>query len=144
MALNKIAVFGVLRGTMAMLGERQKVLARNIANANTPGFEAKDVDNKSFNRLLANTLQGKGTQSGRLTMQVSEPGHIRRSGSGSGAAKYKIISRPDSETTLNGNSVVLEEQVMRVAETRMRYETAAGLYEKSMGLLRLAISRPGR
>ncbi len=144
MSLNRIAVFDVLRGTMAMLGERQKVLARNIANANTPGYVAKDVDDKSFNKLLSNTMHGQNTSSRHLTMQVTEPGHIRRQ-NGSGASKtFKVVDRPDSETTLNGNSVVLEEQVMRVAETRMRYEAAAGLYEKSMGLLRLAISRPGR
>ncbi|PHS25339.1 MAG: flagellar basal body rod protein FlgB [Robiginitomaculum sp.] len=144
MSMNRIAVFDVLRGTMAMLGERQKVLARNIANANTPGYVAKDVDDKSFNKLLSNTMHGQGQQSGHLAMQVTEAGHIRGKAAGAASAKFKIIARPDSETTLNGNSVVLEEQVMRVAETRMRYEAAAGLYEKSMGLLRLAISRPGR
>ncbi|MDQ7017891.1 MAG: flagellar basal body rod protein FlgB [Robiginitomaculum sp.] len=144
MSLNRIAVFDVLRSTMAMLGERQKVLARNIANANTPGYVAKDIDDKSFNKLLSNTMHGQRSSGPHVTMQVTEPGHIRRQGSRGASKTFKVVDRPDSETTLNGNSVVLEEQVMRVAETRMRYEAAAGLYEKSMGLLRLAISRPGR
>jgi flagellar basal-body rod protein FlgB len=143
MSLNGLAVFDVLRGTMSMLGERQKVLARNIANANTPGYVAKDIDQKNFAKMLAGMQSGKRQGGGRLAMQVSDPAHI--SGAGGKAAKaYKVVASPDSETTLNGNTVVLEEQVMRVAETRMRYEAAAGLYEKSMSLLRMAISRPGR
>ncbi len=147
MSIKGIAVFDVLRGTMSMLGERQKVLARNIANANTPGFVAKDIDDKDFSKVLSSTVAGRGAQGGHLSLRVSDPRHITSAhgvAGQSGAGKYKVVARPDSETTLNGNSVVLEEQVMRVAETRMRYEAAAGLYEKSMGLLRMAISRPGR
>ncbi len=147
MSIKGLAIFQVLRGTMSMLGERQKVLARNIANANTPGFVAKDIDSKSFGRALSGAIQKNGASSGHVSLKVSDPAHIHRSNGSSStgvSGNFKIITRPDSETTLNGNSVVLEEQVMHVAETRMRYEAAAGLYEKSMGLLRLAISRPGR
>jgi flagellar basal-body rod protein FlgB len=51
---------------------------------------------------------------------------------------------PDSETTLDGNSVVVEEQMMKIAETRMDFETMVGLYQKSLGLLRLASRSPTR
>ncbi len=145
MSMSNIQIFQALRGTMSMLGERQKVLARNIANADTPGFVARDVDESHFQKLLNQSAAGNGRGVGRVTLQVTDSAHIRSSSTGNDPSRsYKIVSRPDSETTINGNSVVLEEQVMRVAETRMRYEAAAGLYEKSMGLLRLALSRPGR
>ncbi len=146
MSMNNIQVFQILRDTMAMLGARQKVLARNIANADTPGYTARDIDQKSFRRALESAMgQGAKGASG-LSLKVTEPGHLRGPAGASGApgAQFKVIQAPDSETSMNGNSVVLEEQVSRVAETRMRYEAAAGLYEKSMGLLRLALSRPGR
>ena len=54
------------------------------------------------------------------------------------------MKSPDSETTLDGNAVVVEEQMMKIAETRMDFETMVGLYQKSLGLLRLASRSPGR
>jgi flagellar basal-body rod protein FlgB len=45
---------------------------------------------------------------------------------------------------VNGNSVVIEEQMVRAQENRMRYESALTLYQKSIGLLRTAIRAPGR
>ena len=49
----------------------------------------------------------------------------------------------DSETTLDGNAVVLEDQMLKLTETRMEYDAAIGFYQKSMGLLRMAARRPG-
>ncbi len=47
---------------------------------------------------------------------------------------------PDSETSSNGNSVVLEEQMMKVSENQMDYQTATTLYSKGLGLLRMAVT----
>ncbi len=145
--MSDLPVFAALKGTMSMLGARQKVLARNIANADTPGYAAQDVDEKHFAKALQNSMSGqKKPGGGRLALQVTEPGHMAGRGGASyrGSSLHRIVESPNSETTINGNSVVLEEQVSQVAETRMRYEAAAGLYQKSMGLLRIALSRPGR
>jgi flagellar basal-body rod protein FlgB len=58
--------------------------------------------------------------------------------------KYaKAVKAGDSETTLDGNAVVLEDQMMKLTETRMEYDAAIGFYQKSMGLLRMAARRPG-
>ncbi len=144
MSLGDIPVFAVLRGTMGMLTARQKVLAENIANSDTPGFTPRDVDPDSFKNLLDAARSGKKTAA--ITLRTSDPRHIassRATGSAM-AASVKMIKSPDSETTLNGNSVVLEEQVAELADTRMRYEMAVGLYQKSVSLLRLAIKTPGR
>ena len=63
-----------------------------------------------------------------------------------GGASLGIHSKqsPDSESTLDGNAVVVEEQMMKIAETRMDFETMVGLYQKSLGLLRLATRSPTR
>ncbi len=55
-----------------------------------------------------------------------------------------MIRTKDSETTLNGNSVVLEEEMMKMSEARMDYDAAIGFYQKSMTLLRMAARAPGR
>ena len=52
-------------------------------------------------------------------------------------------AQPDSETTLDGNSVVLEEQMLKMGEARAGYDAAVGFYQKSLGLIRMAARRPG-
>jgi flagellar basal-body rod protein FlgB len=75
-----------------------------------------------------------------LSMARTNPGHM---GVG-GKFEPRIVTRVDSETTLDGNSVVLEEETIRAAETRMQYETGLALYQKGLLLLRLAMKPPGR
>lgn len=134
-------IFQLMKARLNMLGQRQKVVAENVANVSTPGFVPKDVDQKSF----AHVMQGIAAQSGgagRTQMMATSPGHIGAQHSRS--ASVSIISAPDSETTLDGNKVVVEEQMMKVAETRTEFETMVGLYQKSLGLLRIASRSPTR
>ena len=76
-------------------------------------------------------------------MVATQAGHMAPAPS-AGSATMATTKTPDSETTLDGNAVVVEEQMMKIAETRMDFETMVGLYQKSLGLLRLASRAPGR
>ena len=51
---------------------------------------------------------------------------------------------PDSETRMDGNKVVLEEEMMKMQDARLNYETALGLYQKSVALIQMAIKPPGK
>ena len=53
----------------------------------------------------------------------------------------EMMKKPDFETTPTGNSVVLEDQMVKVAETQMDYQTVTSLYAKSMGLFKIALGR---
>jgi flagellar basal-body rod protein FlgB len=64
--------------------------------------------------------------------------------SGGGSTAASIVTRDDSETTIDGNAVVLEEQMARAAETRMAFETSIALYQKGLELVRMAARAPGR
>ena len=59
------------------------------------------------------------------------------------AVKNKAINSPDSETTLDGNSVVLEEEMMRMSQARMDYDTAVSFYNQSLAMIQQAAKRPG-
>ena len=59
-------------------------------------------------------------------------------------ARFDTTAAPDSETTLDGNAVVVEEQMLKMAESRMAYDAAIGFYQKSMQMLRMAARPPGR
>jgi flagellar basal-body rod protein FlgB len=131
MDLAHTPFFGILRERLQQLGQRQRLIAENIANSATPGYQPRELDASAFIRAL--DREG-------LAMARTQPGHM---GPG-GRLEPRIVTRPDSETTLDGNSVVLEEQTIRAAETRMQYETGLALYQKGLMLLRMAARPPGR
>jgi flagellar basal-body rod protein FlgB len=81
-------------------------------------------------------MQPAQTSAGHL------PGGVRRPGANAGA--FKTVKGADTETTLDGNSVVLEDQMIKMSEARMQYDAAIGFYQKSMALLRMASRAPGR
>jgi flagellar basal-body rod protein FlgB len=60
------------------------------------------------------------------------------------ALTARVIESPDTETTIDGNSVVLEDQMVRAAETRMAFESGLALYQKGLQLMRMAARPPGR
>lgn len=125
--------FSLLRARLDFLGARQHLISENIANASTPGYTPRDVDEKAFVRALESASRAQES-SGRGAFAQG----------GSKMPETRIIDRPDSETTFDGNSVVLEEQAMRAMETRMQFETGLSLYQKGLQMLRLAARAPGR
>jgi flagellar basal-body rod protein FlgB len=128
--------FGMLRARLDQLSERQRLIAENIANASTPGYRPRDIDTAGFERMLAGAAGGRGG----VTLVRTNPGHMTAGGS----ADVRVITRDDSETTIDGNAVVLEEQTARAAETRMQFETSIALYQKGLELVRMAARAPGR
>jgi flagellar basal-body rod protein FlgB len=130
--------FNLLRARLDQLSERQRLISENIANASTPGYRPRDVDTSGFERMLASA---GGAGSSATIIARTHPGHM---GAGGGPASAPIVTRNDSETTIDGNAVVLEEQMARAAETRMAFETGIALYQKGLELVRLAARPPGR
>lgn len=136
-------IFSMLKARMEMLGARQKVIAQNVANVSTPGYTPRDVDVDKFNRAMANGDVGGGNKRG-VAMTTTQPGHIAAGSRAPLADGVSLQKSPDSETTLDGNSVVVEEQMMKLAETRMEFESAVQLYAKGLALIRLAAKSPTR
>ncbi|MGE3141873.1 MAG: flagellar biosynthesis protein FlgB [Hyphomonadaceae bacterium] len=136
MDLSETSYFGLLRARLGQLSERERLISENIANAATPGYVPRDLDASAFQQMLAAQTDGGG-----MRMQRTNAGHMT---AGGGAPAVRIVDQPDSETTIDGNAVVLEEQSMRAAETRMAFETGVALYQKGLELLRMAIRAPGR
>ena len=76
----------------------------------------------------------------------TDPAHIAgrplSGGAGGGADPYAPQASPDSETRLDGNQVVLEEQMSKMTEARMDYEAAIDFYQQSMNLISIAARAP--
>ena len=59
------------------------------------------------------------------------------------AAAFKVAENPNSEETLDGNGVVLEDEMVKLTNVRMDYDAAVGLYQQSLSMLKTAIREPG-
>jgi flagellar basal-body rod protein FlgB len=137
MNLDTIPLFSMLRGKLGYLNQRQQLIANNVANSDTPGFTPADL--KAF------TFQGQveASQNNATAMRATSAGHMSAPGTSRQITSWTPETAPDSETTLNGNRVVLEEQMIKMTEARMDYDAAISFYQKSMNLIRMAARRPG-
>lgn len=136
---DDIPVLAMLRQSMGYHSDRQRVIAQNVANADTPGYVPKDIAASEFQRALNGAAPSRVQP---VTLAITEPGHIQ--GSARTASSWRAQSAPDSETTINGNAVVLEEQMVRSNDNRMRFETALSLYQKGLDMIRSAARSPGQ
>jgi flagellar basal-body rod protein FlgB len=134
MGFADLPLLNQIKGRMTWLDERQRVVAQNVANADTPGFVARDL--KTPTDFAAALRQG-----GPLQMVRTSAAHIAPAPAN--VARFTSQASPDSETTLDGNSVVMEEEMLKMAESRMAYDAAIGFYQKSMQMLRMAAKKPG-
>jgi len=141
MDLSQIPLFQMLRGRLGYLSDRQKLIAENVANADTPGYAPHVLKPFSFQAQMQ--AQGLAATGGASTMAVTNPGHMLPPHAGGSHGAAKPVAAKDSETTLDGNSVVLEEEMLKMGQARMDYDAAISFYQKSLNLIRLAARAPG-
>lgn len=133
MGVADLPLLQQIRGRLGWLDERQRLIAQNVANSDTPGYVARDL--KAPTDFAAAMANGGGLQ-----MAQTSSRHLSSAGP---RARFEAMEAPDSETTLDGNAVVVEEQMLKMAESRMAYDAAIGFYQKSMQMLRMAARKPG-
>jgi flagellar basal-body rod protein FlgB len=132
-AFDDIPLMSLLKGQMGYLNQRQKIIAQNVANADTPGYTPQDL--KSFDKVLAAQGPAAAQMLVRTDPKHLEPARLQ------GAVAAPVYA-PDSETRMDGNSVVLEEEMMKMTDSRGDYDTASTLYEQAMSMIRTAVSKP--
>ena len=133
MDLSKLSLFKIIGARMGYLGERQKVLAENVANADTPHYRPSDLKAMDFPAVL------RGDQ--RIRMATTNQVHLAGVTPGNIFQVEKAAFGKSYETSPSGNAVVLEEQMLKVSELQANYQLAANLYQKNLGMLRSAIGR---
>lgn len=125
---------GIMRlaGSLASYAAmRQSLIAQNIANSDTPGYRARDME--SFAKLVENKGIGAGS------MRATRPGHFGAT-PGTVSASGEEITQFGAEAP-NGNNVALEDQLVRSAQVKQTHEMALGVYKTSIDILRLGIGR---
>lgn len=133
MSVTDLSLLNQIKGRLGWLDDRQRVIAQNVANSDTPGYGARDL--KVPTDFAAAMNKERGVQ-----VMTTHAAHIAPAGQ---PVRFDVNRAPDSETTLDGNSVVVEEQMLKMAESRAAYDAAIGFYQKSMQMIRLAARKPG-
>ena len=143
MDINGIPLFSMLQNKLSYLAERQKVIAQNVANSSTPGFTPQDL--KPFDKQPG--AGRSGSAGAAVQLAQTEGGALAGAAAAGGgkakAATFASVASPDSETTLDGNQVVLEEQMIKMSDARTEYDAAVGFYQKALGMLHQAVQKPG-
>lgn len=133
MDLNKLTLFGLVKGRMGWLAKRQEVLAQNIANADTPDYKPQDLKAFNFQEMIRRPQT-------RLNAVTTSPLHL--TGARKSTSEFaQQENRTPYETAPDGNAVVLEEQMAKVGETQMQFELTNELYRKHMGMIKIAIGK---
>lgn len=132
MNLPDMPLLGILRDRMSWLNARQTLLSQNVANADTPGYAARDLKPMDFESALK-----QSTAQAFEGLVTTDPGHIAVSMNGPSHIGDAQITQQD--TTSSGNSVSLEQEMIKVADTQAQYQAATNLYSKMVGMMRTAI-----
>ncbi len=138
MNLPDIPILNLLRERMSWLNTRAGVLSQNVANADTPGYAARDLKALDFRDALKRSMQSAGS-GGWLTL--TNPRHIAAA-TDSGSA-FEDTPSNEAEANPTGNTVSIEEEMMKVADTQAQYQAATNLYAKAVGMMRTAIDKSG-
>ncbi len=128
MDLSDVPLFALADRRLAWVDARQSLLAQNVANADTPGFRARDL------KPFAATLQQAAF--GGATLALTDPGHMAGTlPGGPGLARQAAEQAPD------GNAVSLDKELVKVADTDAAQELVTSLTKKYLGLVRTTIGK---
>jgi flagellar basal-body rod protein FlgB len=134
MPLSLDSYLGVHQKALQVYGQRTSVLANNIANADTPGFKAQDVD---FRSVLGATGTSATQQALPLSGTNSAHLHTASAGSDAGAGmKYRVPLAP----SLDGNTVDVQQEQAAFADNTVRYQAALTFLSDKFKSLMTAIT----
>jgi flagellar basal-body rod protein FlgB len=133
MSISDIPIFSMLRTKMQWHQERQRLLAENVANAETPRFRPRDLVAPKFD----DAMTANGTT---LTMTRSDPNHVSLAGFTAGA-QFEAERKAPYQVRSTGNAVSVEDEMLKVAANQMDYQAVTSLYSRSLGLLKSALGK---
>jgi flagellar basal-body rod protein FlgB len=131
MPISDLPILSMLRTKMQWHQERQRLLAENVANADTANFRPHDLAPPQF--APTGALVGNERP---VALATTQPGHI------AGATNSRFGDRGVGyDVRPTGNAVNLEDEMMKVAANQMDFQAATSLYSRSMGLIRTALGK---
>lgn len=124
---DRIETLRMAGALTAHAAERQKLIAQNVANADTPGFRARDLG------AFAETYRA-GVSTG---MRSTRPEHL----TGVSWGGTERAEDAGGEPAPNGNTVSLEDEMIRIAATRREFDLSLAVTRSAMSLIRVSLGR---
>lgn len=135
MDLKDLKIFDMAMTKMNWASQRQKVLAQNVANADTPDYQPRDLKKLDFRHMLRD-------QVAPVQVARTNPNHLKGTIPEQDQFRSRTLLKSYEESP-DGNEVVLEEQMQKVGDTRGEYNTAVQLMESHLKMLKIALGRGG-
>ena len=132
MDVFQLKLFQRLSERMNWLGVGPNVLSQNIANADTPDYVPHDLKPLDFKDQLVKTSP--------VVQERTNPMHLTGTIAPAASVDDEKQRKP-YESAPVGNSVVLEEQMIRMADAQANYQLMTNLYRKHVDLLKMALGR---
>ncbi len=129
----KLNVFQIAMAAARHSGARQALVAQNIANADTPGYAARDL--MPFQDVVANQMS---RLSASKAQRATRAGHLQ--GAREGSLIQASVTETKSENP-NGNAVSVEDQMFRAIETRRLHDRSLAIYKSNLTILRTSLGR---
>lgn len=124
---TELNVFRTATAMAVHAGQRQAIIAQNVANADTPGYKARDL--APFQDVLNNNDIG-------TSMRASRAGHLN--GTSNSELKWETFT-PEAAADPNGNTVSIEKELLNGVEIKRQHELALAVYKSSMNILRTSL-----
>lgn len=129
---------------LSLRSERQRLIASNIANADTPGYVSKDFDFSSALRQATgqpSVDESSIASSTRLQLAGANPGHLGLNGAPAGSRGQPELGYASaSQTNLDSNTVDLDRERANFADNTVRYEATLRFINSQVRTLNTAIT----
>lgn len=126
--LKNLEILRMAQSLAAHAGARQALAAGNLANADTPGYRARDLAD------FATVYGGDAADTG---LRQTRAGHL---GAASGGAVARMVEQRGAADP-NGNTVSVEAEMMRAAAIRGQHDMALAIYRSTAGMIRSGLGR---
>ncbi|MBC7179972.1 MAG: FlgB family protein [Roseovarius sp.] len=126
---ENMEIFRMAHALARHAGARQAVVSQNMANADTPGYAARDI--AAFAQVYA-------PDGGGQALRATRAGHMLGADA---RLDFAVAKDPDAVADPNGNSVTLETEMLRAVDVKRQHDRALAIYKSSLTVLRTAIGR---
>ncbi|WP_338549686.1 FlgB family protein [Roseovarius phycicola] len=126
---KNLEIFRMAQGSAVHAGARQSLIAQNMANADTPGYAAKDI--AAFDVHFADRGAGFSPTATRETHLHGVPAN----------QSFDVITRSGVSTDPNGNGVSVETEMLHAVDVKRQHDRAIAIYKSAMTVLRASLGR---
>ncbi|WP_299684819.1 FlgB family protein [uncultured Tateyamaria sp.] len=126
---QRLTVFETAYAMAVHAGQKQAVVAQNVANADTPGYVARDLP--SFKDIYAPAESSGGMQ------RATRDGHLH----GRAADARTMIEKDPSFASPDGNSVSIDAEMLRGTDAKRQHDRSLAIYRSALTILRTSLGR---